>query len=163
MDNSDVIIGWINDNEIVNFTDRYIMGKSVLIDQSQDWILLNSLKKNGYIIFKFTRPLKLCKKDDLNIEAGSPFLIYAYSSVLPQGSNDITYHGSSRGTRVVNLISTSPNKEISIPNLEIFEYSVKNVILPPSDTFYYCKMIQIPTNLTQKRHILKVIQIFNSF
>ena len=157
MDNSDVIIGWINDSGSVNFTDRHIEGRSVLIDQSQDWKLLNASKKNGYTIFKFTRLLKLCKTDDLNIEPGSPFLIYAFGSAAPQGTNDITYHGGSRGARVVNLISTSSDKEISIPNLEIFEYSIKNVILPPSDTFYYCKMIQIPTNLTEKRHIMKVI------
>jgi hypothetical protein len=130
MDSSDVIIGWITYNGSVNFTDRHIVGRSVLIDQSQDWKLLNASKKNGYTIFNFTRLLKLCKTDDLNIESGSPFLIYAFGSAAPRGTNDIAYHGGSRGARVVNLISTSSNKEISIPNQKEHRRHMRPFVLP---------------------------------
>ena len=65
---------------------------------------------------------------------------------------------------MINLISASNSKDITIPNQEIFEYSVNNVILPAgSDTFYYCKLIEIPSNLTQKRHILRVFSIDNFY
>ncbi len=53
----------------------------------------------------------------------------------------------------MNILSISKINFISI---------VKNikVVLPPLDTYYYCNIFQVPTNLTQKRHILKVILIF---
>ena len=48
--------------------DRHIKGRSVIIDKQQDWRLLSSSQKNGYSIFKFTRPIVSCDQDDRHIE-----------------------------------------------------------------------------------------------
>ena len=48
--------------------DRHIINKDVLIDKEQNWKLLASSQKNGYTIFKFTRPLILCNSEDRVIE-----------------------------------------------------------------------------------------------
>lgn len=155
MDGSDAIVAWINDDGTAHFTDRHIKGRSVIIDKQQDWRLLSSSQKNGYSIFKFTRPIVSCDQDDRHIETGSPFVIFAYGLTAP--NLDIGYHDNRRGSKVVNLISTPTNKDIVIPNLEIFEMSVSNVVLPKAeDTYYYCTTFKIPDDvLREKKHLLK--------
>ncbi|CAF0944282.1 unnamed protein product [Brachionus calyciflorus] len=155
MDKSDVIIGWISNGQ-VNFTDRHIVQKQVLIDQKQDWILLGSSEKNGINIFKFKRNINLCDEEDLKIDAGSPNVIFAYGENDPQPGMDITYHGTKRGTVKINLIS-STEEIVSTPepDTEIIDFNIKNLILPKVETTYYCKGFQIPKNLTQKRHVYK--------
>lgn len=66
MDKSDVVIGWIN-NGVTNFTDRHIVGRSVLIDTNQNWNLLKSLKTAEYTIFKFQRKVVACDSQDITI------------------------------------------------------------------------------------------------
>jgi hypothetical protein len=68
MDGSDVIVGWITADGKVDFSDRHIVGKSVIRDVKQDWKLLNYGESNGYTIFKFTRPIVLCDPNDRTIE-----------------------------------------------------------------------------------------------
>ncbi len=63
------------------------------------------------------------------IKSGSPFLIFAYGLTDPQSGQDITYHESRRGSKVVNLISSPIDKNIEIPNVETFEMTIANVNL----------------------------------
>jgi hypothetical protein len=103
------------------------MGREVLIDKiSQDWVLLYATERDGYTIFKFKRPIKLCNSEDNKIETGSPFVIFAYGETDPLPGQDITYHKSNRGSKVINLIS-SPDKNTQISNLETLEFSIQNV------------------------------------
>ena len=44
--------------------DRYLPP----IDGSQDWRLINGEEEDGYTILEFTRDLKNCDADDLNVE-----------------------------------------------------------------------------------------------
>jgi hypothetical protein len=92
----------------------------------QNWFSLNATFTDGYLISKFTRKIKLCDKsgEDLDIEMGTPHVIYAWSQVF--NKNEITYHGhENRGSRVVPLIS-SLNSESSIDfnKTDIVEYRV---------------------------------------
>ena len=68
MDQSDVVVGWITDDGHVNFTDRHIDDRSVMIDESQDWHLLASKEENGFTIFQFTRKIVSCDPNDRIIE-----------------------------------------------------------------------------------------------
>lgn len=67
MNGSDVVVGWIK-NGVANFTDRFIYNREVRIDKHQDWNLLKFSQKNGFTIFKFQRPIKLCNPEDLTID-----------------------------------------------------------------------------------------------
>ena len=69
MDGSDVMVAWVNSNGRANFTDRYIVGRQVLVDTiSQDWLLLHATEANGYTIIQFSRPIVLCSDEDRTIE-----------------------------------------------------------------------------------------------
>ena len=160
MDGSDVVVGWISNGQ-VNFTDRHIVGRQVLIDENQDWKLLYSSESNGINVFKFTRKIKLCDSDDLTIEQGSPFIIYAYGNNDPLPGRDINYHGMNRGGKVVSFISSTPVKDNFVPDdMETLDATISHVVLPKDDTFYYCKGFEVPREFTQKRHIYKVFNIF---
>ena len=84
-------------------------------------------EKDGYTIFKFKRPIVLCSSEDRKIETGSPYVIFAYGESDPLPGQDITYHNSNRGSKVLNLISGAPDKNTIIPNEEIIEFSIRNV------------------------------------
>lgn len=156
MDGSDVVVGWISNGQ-VNFTDRHIVGRQVLIDKNQDWKLLYSSESNGINVFKFMRKIKLCDPDDLTIEQGSPYIIFAYGNNDPLLDKDINYHGMNRGGKVVSFISSTPVKDDFVPDdMEILDATISNVVLPKDDTFYYCKGFEVPKEFTQKRHIYKV-------
>lgn len=107
MNGSDVFVAWINSNGTTNFTDRHIIDRNVLIDKQQDWFLLKSTKNDGYIIIQFTRKIHTGDPngEDLDIEPGTPQVIFAYNPVVP--TDDIFYHGSTnRGSASVPLISS---------------------------------------------------------
>lgn len=123
---------------------------------SQDWKLLYASEKNGYTILKFTRPIILCDSEDRKIETGTPYVIYAYGENDPMPGQDISYHKLNRGSKVLNLISGPTDKDLAMPDVEILEFGISNVILPRVDTMYYCNIFKVPDNFTQKRHILKV-------
>lgn len=72
MSGSDVIVGWIK-NGVANFTDRFIIGRSVKIDKNQNWQLLQYSETNGFTIFKFQRDVNLCDSDDLSIDVCQNF------------------------------------------------------------------------------------------
>ncbi len=128
MINSDVIITWIDSNGKVNFTDRHIKTKSEppRKDTVQNWFLLYSTFKDGYTIAKFTRKIKLCDAtgEDLNIESGTPYVIFAWGDSFE--NSDISYHGpTSRGSKTVPLIARSNTKsEINMNEIEIVDFKV---------------------------------------
>ena len=128
MFNSDMIVTFLNNDGSANFTDRNT--KSALatpsIDSKQNWFNLLTQSKDGYLISKFTRKIKLCDPtgDDLDIDVGTPFVIFAYSNDKPVG--DISYHGmTNRGSKAVPLIS-SLNKKLNIDmsQVELAEFKV---------------------------------------
>jgi hypothetical protein len=128
MINSDIIITWIDSNGHVNFTDRNIKSKNEppRIDKVQNWFLLSAMIKDGYVISKFTRKIKLCDAtgEDLNIEPGTPYLIYAWGEKFT--NNDISYHEiSNRGSKTVPLIARSNSKSaIDTKEIEMVDFRV---------------------------------------
>lgn len=79
---SDVIVGWISDQRVVNFTDRFVSQnyRPPTIDKSQDWHLLHAVESDGYTVFKFSRKLVLCDPNDRNIEVD--FVKYVWSNLI---------------------------------------------------------------------------------
>ena len=125
MDHSDVVVSWINSSGSYHFSDRHIRGTKVLIDKIQNWKPIAVFSKDGYLITKFSRKIKICdsSEEDLDIPSGTPFVIFAYSSNF--ANNDVTYHGSSRGTRAVPLISSiSDHDEINMEEVETNDFRV---------------------------------------
>lgn len=125
MDGSDVIVTWIDSNGHVNFTDRHIRNRDVLIDQQQNWIPILVAAKDGFLVAKFTRKIKICDKtnEDMDIPDGSAFVIYALGSRF-NTDGDITYHDF-RGTKSVQFTSTLNVKvDIDMSQVETIDYRV---------------------------------------
>ena len=125
MDGSDVVIAWIDSNGKANFTDRHIRDRDVLIDEEQNWMPLGVMKRNEYLVAKFTRKIKICDKsgEDMDIPDGTPFVIYAYGTKFEE-NGDIGHHDS-RGTKSVPLISSLNNKiDLDMSKVETQEFRV---------------------------------------
>ena len=119
MDGANVAISWIDQTTgLINFTDRHIRGRSVLVNQHQNWLPVLVKHTDGYLITKFTRKIKICDQnnEDMDIPNGTPFVIFAYGTEFEE-NGDIGYH-SFRGTKSVPLIN-SLNKKIDFDMTEI--------------------------------------------
>jgi hypothetical protein len=159
MDGSDVIIAWVDSTGKFNFTDRYIRGRSLLTDTVQNWFPILVVAQNGYVIAKFTRKIKICDTtdQDMDIDPGTPFVIFAYGTAMSNG--DIAYHGpTSRGSQTVPLISSLNTKvNLDMTGVQTVDFRV-NASLAPYETIYYCQMFQVPNDwLSIKRHIIRVL------
>ena len=126
--NSDVIVTWVNSDGSVHFTDRNIKTQKQLptVDTVQNWFSLLTILKDGYTIAKFTRKIKICdtKNEDMDIESGTPFVIYAWGDKF-DGNNDASYHGTNRGSRTVPLITSLNAKvDINMNEVEITDFNV---------------------------------------
>ena len=55
-------------------------------------------------------------------------MIYAYGTNDPTPGADITYHGSNRGSKKVNLIGVNKVNN-AVPNSETLEFSLGNVFI----------------------------------
>jgi hypothetical protein len=124
---SDIILTWLNPNGKFHFTDRFINQDSmpkIPIDKKQNWINLHSENRNGYLISKFTRKLKTCDGDDIEILPGTPRVIYAWGSQFI--NEDVTYHGPmNRGSRSLPLISSiNQNIKLNMSDVETTEFRV---------------------------------------
>ena len=125
MDGADVIIAWIDANGKSNFTDRHIRGRDVIVDQVQNWMPLLVTSKDGFLVAKFTRKIKICDKsnEDMDIPDGTPFVIFAYGTKF-SSNGDIAYHDF-RGTRSVQLTSSLNQKiDIDMSQVQTAEFRV---------------------------------------
>ena len=137
MTGSDVFVAWINDVDgTVNFTDRHIVDRKVLVDQKQDWFVLATKQVNDFTVIKFKRSIVTCDSDDMKIQKGSPYVIYAFGTSDPAPGADITYHQANRGSKVLNLISAPKVTTVNEPNLEEIVYTMNNVHNSQNYNFY---------------------------
>jgi hypothetical protein len=104
-----------------------------VVDEIQDWYLIDGAEINGYTILKFKRPLKSCDENhDLEIRSETNYLIFAWNDEKPV--NDVwNYHGPNRRIAVellFNFKSTNVDNEQQIDdsqNSEKIEFTLKNV------------------------------------
>ena len=108
--------------------------------------------------------------------SGTNILIFAYGLVDPD--IDITYHEERRGTRILPLRSYSNQPMENIFNhLDFFDLRFEDVsrnnlfflitflvfiqlMVPSTDTTYYCKVFKSPARFHAKRHAIAVNLIY---
>ena len=116
--------------------DRYATDETLpQIDESQDWILLDSKQNSTHTIIKFSRPYTTCDKEfDRQITRDTTRLIYAYSDSDPKSITNLKIHGRhERGSKSVLLLSYTESfqNEPKETDLKSFTLNVENV-----STFY---------------------------
>lgn len=132
MINSDMVVAWVNPDGSTHFTDRHTKDKKALpqVDSIQNWFPISTVIKDGVTIAKFTRKIKICDKtgEDLDIQSGTPYVIFAWGNSLV--NNEISYHGSNRGSKTLPLISSlnlKPNIDMS--QVETLDFKVNVIII----------------------------------
>ncbi|CAF1008830.1 unnamed protein product [Brachionus calyciflorus] len=157
MDNSDVVVSWINNDGSHHFSDRHIRGRQVLKDKVQNWFPIAIFQQDDYLITKFTRKIKICDEsnEDLDIPEGTPMTIFAYGSVLVD--DDIGYHNTNRGTKTVPLInSLNAAPKINLDEVEQVEFRANYTLDKSKDTEYFCTMFKLPVDWAkEKRHLIR--------
>ena len=109
MENSNVILFWMNSDGTSNFTERNTNGGTVTptINTEQLWFSLLTKTQDGYLISKSTRKIKFgdTTSQHKDIDAGTPHVIYSWGSNFVNG--DAAPHRSSdAGTKSVPLVSS---------------------------------------------------------
>ncbi|XP_050995492.1 DBH-like monooxygenase protein 2 homolog [Labeo rohita] len=148
MAGADIVIGGVGPDGTY-FTDRHAGGNAIPeVDQLQNYELLSLTEANGKTVMKFQRSIDSCDKDDLSITDLPMKLIYAYGE-----NDDITYHGTQRGTKELNLLKYMP--QITPPNSNYFDVTMINFTVPAKHTHYHCKVLKAPAFDT-KQHIYRI-------
>ncbi|KAL7888449.1 hypothetical protein AOLI_G00034230 [Acnodon oligacanthus] len=148
MAGADIIIGGVGPNGIY-FTDRHAVGNSVpLLDEQQNYELVYLTEADGQTVMKFKRSISACDENDYPITEVPVKLIYAYGE-----TDNISFHGSHRGTKEVNLLKFMPR--VRVPDSKYFDLTMTNFTVPPQNTYYQCKVMRIPA-LDRKYHIYRV-------
>ncbi|CAF1000533.1 unnamed protein product [Brachionus calyciflorus] len=158
MAGSDIAIGWVDSNGQSYLKDTYATSKSTpLVDDEQNWDLLDASEQDGYTILKIKRKLITCDQgNDYDIKLETQRLIFAWSDQDPEtGDNDWSYHGANRKIKSAILLnfqdetSQIPDSEIN----DVHEIHLNNHPIPYKDTYYYCKLFSLPP-LERDLHLL---------
>ncbi|CAF1307283.1 unnamed protein product [Rotaria sordida] len=160
MAGADIALGWVDQTGTAYIQDRYAYNHSrpIIDDGEANWIVLQGREVNGWTAIQFKRKFDTCDPMDVPIMSGTNNLIFAYGLVDPdlsQPNNDITYHGSRRGSRTLPLRSYSnPPSASEFATLDSIEFRLNNFAVPSEDTIYYCEVFKTPTNFITKRHAI---------
>ncbi|TRY86917.1 hypothetical protein DNTS_002195 [Danionella cerebrum] len=148
MSGADLVIGGVSATGNY-FKDYHAVGNSMpVLDQKQNYKLLSLSESDGKTVMRFQRSIDSCDENDLPITNLPMKLIYAYGQ-----TDDITYHGSTRGTKELNLLKYMPR--VNLPNSTYFDLTVVNFTVPALQTYYHCKIMKSPT-FARKQHIYRI-------
>ena len=130
MAGSDIMIGWVDSNGNGHLQDTHAISKSApLIDNKQDWHLIEAMEKKGYTVLKVKRKLRTCDSDDIEIKMETQRLIFAWSNSDPENNNEWTYHFGNRRVKSVVLLNYLDETEVISESeiTHVFENRISNV------------------------------------
>ncbi|CAH1799271.1 unnamed protein product [Owenia fusiformis] len=153
---SDMVIGWVRDNGMVELKDRHTLGERVtpIIDHKQDYHLDVGLEEDGWTILRFWRLLDTCDPPyDMKIDDGTMRLIWSMHHEDPTSETDLPYHGGNRGSRSVQLLSQN-TKTVNLPADALhLDITLTNVSVPGDSTTYWCQAFKLP-KYKKKHHVI---------
>lgn len=150
MRNSDIAIGWVDDNGKAYLVDTYAVSKSSpIVDPIQDWELISGSETDDYTILKFKRKLITCDENDFQIKKETHRLIFAWHDTDPSPElNDWMYHGPNRRIRSTNLYEIinfdESEKDDDSENTMKYEFKIEQLPIPPKQTYYFCQFYKLP-------------------
>eukprot|EP00486_Rosalina_sp_Unknown_P000343 CAMPEP_0201566820 /NCGR_PEP_ID=MMETSP0190_2-20130828/6909_1 /ASSEMBLY_ACC=CAM_ASM_000263 /TAXON_ID=37353 /ORGANISM="Rosalina sp." /LENGTH=636 /DNA_ID=CAMNT_0047986057 /DNA_START=57 /DNA_END=1964 /DNA_ORIENTATION=+ len=161
MPNSDIALGWVDDDGNAYLQDRYTTGRTTpLYDSNQNLTLISGEEVDGMTRLRWTRPKYSCDGDDMSLSKGTTRLIWAFHSTqdpeeecFDGGSGSITYH-TNKGTQSINLDSGVPEEIELEDDVETLDFVMDNVAVPATDTTYYCKLFKVP-HFNDTQHMVK--------
>jgi len=85
---------------------------------------------------------------------GTPRVIFAWGEHDPLPDEELEF-STNLGSTQIQLLNIIPPETVQSNSLEMLEFLIENIVLPPTDTYYYCKSFKIPESY-EKRHIVEV-------
>jgi len=163
MPQSDVVIGWVDNDGNTQFHDRFAIDRYLPpIDESQDWFLVSGEEENGYTILEFTRKLITCDDKDLTIKPDTSRVIWAYHSLDPSSDNGLeSLRHEEMGSFSLNLLGGNNEDRIE-PNSDSFILKNNELEIPSNDTTYWCSVQYLPENIReQEKYIYKITPVLS--
>jgi hypothetical protein len=132
MVNSDIAIGWVDNNGKAYLYDTYATAEEPpLVDAKQDFNLIDAKQINGYTIFKFSRKFVTCdKQNDFEIKKETNRLIFAWNDNDPtfdaQNNPKWSYHQKNKRIKSVILLNFQDASVQSNQDADVnFSYELK--------------------------------------
>lgn len=154
MPGSDIVMGWINGDGSVAFSDRHTKVNDVpSVDAKQNYELLELSEAGGKTTMRFRRAVASCDSDDAQL-LGTARVIFAWGEAKPVGGVPAKHLDAHRGTRLINILNTAP---LGKPPTESDAWAVPlsfNGTLAPAGkrTRYVVAAFELP--LTTKAHMV---------
>ncbi|KFM72379.1 DBH-like monooxygenase protein 1-like protein, partial [Stegodyphus mimosarum] len=157
MPGSDIAFGWVKNGKAF-LQDRYAHKNGLpILDDQQDWELLNGYENRTHTILQFSRKFDTCDQQDLPVTNDTARVIYAYHDEDPLSDEMFSYHGKDkRGSKSLVLLQPASEK-YQLPNdVKLWHIRTPNITVPDDvDTTYWCKIVKAPP-LNKKHHVIKV-------
>ncbi|XP_064398231.1 DBH-like monooxygenase protein 1 homolog [Halichondria panicea] len=161
MPNSDIVIGWVNDQGQAFLDDRFATAQSLPpVDKQQDWILEAGEQENGFTVLAFRRNWTTCDQQDRDINTDTARIIFSWNDVDPVSDDptSATYHGrQNRGTLSINLLGGQQQVPPDSDDLQTFDVAVNAVAVPSESTTYWCYVEEFPQDIRAMTHYVTKI------
>lgn len=124
--------------------DMYSVNNSKpIIDSQQDVTLLSAGRTDRHVYIVFQRR-DSCHHEDVRIPDQNP--IHVLWAIGSGNGRDIQYHGSFRGSRLVNIYNQTLQNIAPINTTQYFDVRASNITLPQGvRTFYHCFLVKVPS------------------
>jgi len=160
MPNSDIAIGWVDDDGEAYVQDRYTTSRTApLYDAHQNVTLISGEESDGWTRIRFTRPKFACNDEDVALSQGTTRLIWAFHADSDpeeecfDSLSGIEPH-SSKGSQSLNLDSgTSVSVELE-DDVQTIDVTMSNISVPSASTTYFCALIPLSA-IIEPSHAVK--------
>ena len=168
MENSDIMIGWVDDNDgVVHLQDRHTTDtrdEGPILDSVNNLELIGGEQEDGITRIRFKRDKCTTDlEDDNGVVEGTSRVIYAFHQSDPtmelfdysKNPGSIEYHGMNRGSQSVNLYHGQDAVVELEDDLESFDLLMDSWAVATKRTTYICRAFKLP-EYDEKRHIVKI-------
>lgn len=141
MPQSDVVIGWVGNNQQVYLQDRFAVEYATPpIDGEQNWFLIRAEEADGYTTLEFWRKFSTCDDRDnsLSATAETAWIVWSYHTNDPVNATGVFPRHTARGSRNLNLLGRLP-RERSVPaDAANFTIRNNNFLIPNTSNTIWC-------------------------
>ncbi|XP_020809804.1 MOXD1 homolog 1 isoform X3 [Drosophila serrata] len=166
MSRSDLVLLWVDDSTgQANVLDyhgaQHSLNKDPLLDDTQNYYVLNGFQNATHTNVKFKRKIETCDPYDIPFSTDTVKILWSFGEMDPNYES-LTWHGKNRGVKSVHLLSPMftqnsrdpQTRKKKISETRNWDITVNNVTIEPTmNTLYWCKIVRIP-ELSNKQHII---------
>ncbi len=161
MPNSDIMLGWVDDNGKVYLYDMYTKTERItpFLDEHNDLLLLDGEEVDGITRIRFSRPKFLCNDEDLKVQIGTTRILFASNDKDPESISSGLIQHTLFGGKSINLDTGYQTLYDNDPlndrdDILTTDILMENHSIPAQETQYFCQLFEMP-QLDDMHHIVK--------